>query len=519
MRYKVLLPTSGVGSRLGNLTNFTNKSLVRIGEKPALSYVVEAYPRDVEIVVTLGHYGQQVKDFLELAYPDRNFTFVWVKNYQGPTSSLICSLLCARSTIDCPFIFHACDTILPGDEIPLPDHNWLGGANCSNSTDYATMTFFHGEVTNLRPKGEVVFDAVYIGLAGIHDWQHFFEIADQLYQTDPSNQQWSDIHVSSQMIEDGVKYRVKLFPSWLDIGNVDRLKEARQVHPDHRNVLEKETESIYFIDDRVIKFFSDDGVAAKRVERAKLLSGLVPPILDARPKFYAYKYVEGKNLAEIVNEKLLRRLLEWAWTSLWTPVAVGDKFEPCRSFYFTKTMERVRQLLKKYNLRDVSNVINGQEVPAVADLLSQIDEHWLCNARATQFHGDFILDNMVVTEEGRFVLLDWRQDFAGQMFWGDAYYDLAKLNHNLIFNHHIVSEGGFSIYGNGATQVDIHMSNNLYHCQRELMKFVEERGLDFRKVAVLTALVWINMSPLHSHPLDLFLFNFGRLNLFRELTR
>jgi NDP-sugar pyrophosphorylase family protein len=32
MRYKVLLPTSGVGSRLGNLTNFTNKSLVRIGE-------------------------------------------------------------------------------------------------------------------------------------------------------------------------------------------------------------------------------------------------------------------------------------------------------------------------------------------------------------------------------------------------------------------------------------------------------------------------------------------------------
>ena len=42
--YKVLITTSGIGSRLGNLTNFTNKSLVRIGEKPAISHVIEHYP-------------------------------------------------------------------------------------------------------------------------------------------------------------------------------------------------------------------------------------------------------------------------------------------------------------------------------------------------------------------------------------------------------------------------------------------------------------------------------------------
>ena len=34
--YKVLITTSGIGSRLGDLTTYTNKCLVRIGNKPAI---------------------------------------------------------------------------------------------------------------------------------------------------------------------------------------------------------------------------------------------------------------------------------------------------------------------------------------------------------------------------------------------------------------------------------------------------------------------------------------------------
>ena len=61
VEYKVLLTTSGIGSRLGNLTKFTNKSLVRIGDKPAISHIIDSYPDDVEFVVTLGHHGSQVQ--------------------------------------------------------------------------------------------------------------------------------------------------------------------------------------------------------------------------------------------------------------------------------------------------------------------------------------------------------------------------------------------------------------------------------------------------------------------------
>ena len=124
--FKVLLTTSGIGSRLGEMTKFTNKALVRIGDKPAISYIIEAYPADVEIVVTLGYFGQQVRDFLELAYPNRKFSFAEVDLFEGPGSSLGYSILKAEKHLNCPFIFHASDTIARGFTTEVIE-NWLGG--------------------------------------------------------------------------------------------------------------------------------------------------------------------------------------------------------------------------------------------------------------------------------------------------------------------------------------------------------------------------------------------------------
>ena len=78
-KFKVLITTSGIGSRLGELTDYTNKSLVRIGDKPAISLIIEKYPEDTEFVITLGHYGDYVKEFLRMVYPNRVFLLCrWV---------------------------------------------------------------------------------------------------------------------------------------------------------------------------------------------------------------------------------------------------------------------------------------------------------------------------------------------------------------------------------------------------------------------------------------------------------
>jgi hypothetical protein len=124
------------------------------------------------------------------------------------------------------------------------------------------------------------------------------------------------------------------------------------------------------------------------------------------------------------------------------------------------------------------------------------------------------LDNIIYEGDGEFKLLDWRQDFGGELERGDIYYDLAKLNHNLLFNHHIVNEGHYSITEiDGEIRCDIHRSNILTDCREEFHKFIVDKGLDLNKVKILTSIIWLNMAPLHEPKLGQFLFYLGKLNL------
>ena len=137
--FKVLITTSGIGSRLGELTKYTNKSLIRIGKKPAISYIVESYPKQTEFVITVGYYASHVVDFLTLAYPERKFTFIYVSNYSDKGSSLGYSMLQAKEELQCPFIFHASDTIIEGDIKYDVDSNWVGYSQKSDTSQYRTI--------------------------------------------------------------------------------------------------------------------------------------------------------------------------------------------------------------------------------------------------------------------------------------------------------------------------------------------------------------------------------------------
>ena len=109
---KVLITTSGLGSRIGNYTKYTNKCLVPIGDNAAISHIIESYGLDTEFVITLGYRGDLVKQFINIAHPDRNIDFVEVDNYEVEGSSLLYSIYSAKKLLQRPFIFHACDTIV-----------------------------------------------------------------------------------------------------------------------------------------------------------------------------------------------------------------------------------------------------------------------------------------------------------------------------------------------------------------------------------------------------------------------
>jgi aminoglycoside phosphotransferase len=298
--------------------------------------------------------------------------------------------------------------------------------------------------------------------------------------------------------------------NWFDIGNVTELLRTRNSFKSHIEVLDKKDESIFFFEDVVIKFFANKETNKNRVIRAEYLKGLVPEIIDSTENFYKYKKAEGKLFSKSVKRKTFLEFLNWSDKNLWVPKHDVDFKVKCFDFYIVKTKKRVAEYLKN---NYESDYINGEYIPSIYDLLDIIDEEWLCDGLPSQFHGDFILDNIIETNDG-FCLIDWRQDFAGDLEIGDIYYDLAKLNHNLTVNHDIV---GKNLFNSPPDNCYILTNSTLNECRELLHSFIKENLYDLKKVNILTSLIWINMAPLHEYPFNNFLFNFGKYNLYQNL--
>jgi hypothetical protein len=364
-------------------------------------------------------------------------------------------------------------------------------------------------------------DYLHIGLVGIKDYKRFWEIAERILKKEGNNGALNDVVVIRKMLKDGLKFKLKDFSGWYDTGNVESLNLARKNIKDSYLTLDKTGQSIYLFEDFVIKFFSDPKIVSDRVKRAKGLGNLVPQIVGTIGNFYKYKFIKGQLLSDVPNPEEFRDFLVWSKTKLWKPSkSVSDKKfkDVCKRFYYQKTVDRVKQLLSSRSIKDRSEVINGYRVPSTRKMLDMVDWDFLCSTKQSCFHGDYILDNIIRIRTG-YCLLDWRQDFGGLLKSGDMYYDLAKLNHNLIVNHELVNKNLFTIkIGEDGVKCDILRKGHLVESESVFWKFVKENKFDERKIKLITALIWLNMSPLHTHPFDLFLYYFGKYNLWRILN-
>ena len=508
--HKVLITTSGIGSRLGKLTDFTNKSLVRIGDIPAISHIIEYYPIQTRFVITLGHYGNLVKQFLEITYPNRNFEFVEVDNFKGKGSSLGYSILQAKSNLQCPFIFHASDTIIENLEFNF-ESNFCIGAKKNETSQYTTLMVTNGYIKKINQKGELNFDYPYAGICGIKDYNIFWSKLENLYNENPEKTNLFEGDVINKMLNE-CKFKFIETHDWYDMGNTTELEKTRNHFGSSIEVLDKQNESIYFFKDFVIKFFSDKKINYDRVTRAKLLNKLVPNVVASTDNFYRYEKADGRLFSKSVNSDSFKTFLQWSKDNLWKEKTLDSIHQLCFDFYIKKTNKRIESYLN--NKKDQPEIINGILIPPIEELLAKIDVEWLCAGVPSNFHGDFILDNILETNNG-FCLLDWRQNFGNSLEIGDLYYDLAKLNHNLTVNHSIVDSGLFDHSNNNC---HILCSSTLIECQKILHQFIREEGYDLTKVKLLTSIIWLNMAPLHEYPFNNFLFRFGKYNLYKILS-
>lgn len=524
MNYKVCILAAGVGQRMGNLSEHINHGLLPVNFKAVISHVIEKFPENVEIVIAVGHKKEGLVDYISLAHPERKITYVEIDRYMGPGTGPGYSLLQCKDNLQCPFIFFTADTLVL-EEIPGLDENWFGIAPIKETERYCTVKIKNNLICQIDDKIKCDNKFAFIGLAGIKDYEFFFNALE----TD-KNIISGEIQVSNGFKKLIEKKLVPIGFTWFDTGTLNNYIETNKNFSGGEKQFDfsKGNEFIYFVDGKVIKYFADEEIVKNRCLRAERLQGLCPKIEGQRKNFYYYKKLDGQVLYNLLNSQIVNDFLQWIKLNLWKDIELNEEEkrdfkEICKRFYYDKTMKRLQMFYEKRGIEDGENNINGINVPSLKELLNKIDWDNLFRGVAVNFHGDLQFDNVLVTRDKisnlqKFVLLDWRQDFGGQTEVGDLYYDLAKLYGGVTISYDLIKSGKFSFDMSGSSiYYNYFIRNDLISAKEEYEAFLKTNNFDLNKIKILTALIFLNMAPLHNDPFDLMLYYMGKSRLYRAL--
>ena len=457
-----------------------------------------------------------MKQYLKNAYPKKKFIYVNIKNYKEKGSSLGLTISLAKKHLQSPFLFVACDTIVEEKIIP-PNFNWLGYSLKKDKHKlYRSLQIEKNKVNKiLEKKTKKKENPIYIGLAGIKNYKDFWKNHQKLFY---SNGEVTSINkILKVKVFKPIKY------NWHDIGTVKNYKLTRNKLEDKSkfNILDKPNERIFFVNKRVIKYSNDIDFIHKRFMRSKILKNFVPSIDVKTKNFYSYKYINGNVISKNLNLSKFKKLLNFS-AKFWKKKKLSKRktSELLLNFYKTKTENRIRDYFLKKNTVDKKSEINSIKVPMVKDLLKKIDWNWLCDGQMVQFHGDYHFENILFNKlKKNFILLDWRQDFQGNLKYGDIYYDLGKLLHGMIVSHSEVVKKNFTytIKNHNKININIKTSKNLEKCKKYFYYWLKINDYDIDKVKVITSLIFLNIASLHHKNYDDFLFNLGKINLYKVL--
>ena len=492
-----------------------------MAHKPVISYIIEKFDSDVEFVIALGYKGDTVKEYLTLAYPERTFHFQTIDKYKGKGSGLGYTMLKCRYLLQCPFIFCSNDTIVE-EQIPPPSSNWMGHTKAGDTKNYRSLRVSNDRVTEICAKGAEGNVLPYIGLAGIYDFEEFWlAMSTGLDQGVVSIGETYGLRflLDRQIL-------AKQF-SWHDTGNISALEDTRKIFAQNNtaSILEKEDEAIWFVNNKVIKFSIDSKFISHRVKRAKKLTNFVPEITQSSKSMYAYGFIQGRVMSNNPNPAELDKLLTWL-NPFWQDISLTDKQQStfssqCFSFYKDKTYQRVSAYFERFEQLDSEELVNGVRIPPIFDLLDLVNWDSLSEGIPSRIHGDLHFENIIAKESTTdpFVLIDWRQDFAGNLEFGDRYYDFAKLNHGLIICHELIDKNLFTVnVDSNSVSFDFLRKQSLCECEAGLRIWIEANGYDYNRVRLLTALVYLNIAALHHYPYSLLLFYLGKSMLYECLN-
>ncbi len=510
----VLILAAGLGSRLKHHTAHKNKALLPIGNKAVISHIIEQFPPAYEIVVALGYEGGSLREYCELAHPDRKFVFVTVDKWDDPTTDPGHSALACKAHLQRPFYLTAVDSLI-GGPAPHLDGDWMGTYLTDYPEKYATVDVQAVDaIVDVVDKGKSGFEQAFIGLAAVRSYQVF----------------WEEIEAKGGRLI-GAWSRPTAYPAlkaknlrWFDAGNLDDLAAAREHFGDTALNSPKNTEeTLYRVGNRVLKFHPDPVVNANRLKRGKLLGDLVPANLVGTEHFIAYDWQPGQNLYQLDDVSVYREVLRTLETLRHTGVIYIGNLS-LKDHYHDKVESRLDSFDRHYGTSYSLTAyhVNGVERPSLCHLLdNHVDWDSLAFDRPySGFHGDLHFDNLIYdAERMRLVYVDWRDSFKGQTGSGDLYYDLGKLYAGCLVPFELLKDDANVTLSEGSSTAlySYKVSDNLRQFRVEFERWVVVQGMDLKRVKLMAALAFLMICPLHSHVWNKVLF-FKGVELLHELT-
>ena len=277
----------------------------------------------------------------------------------------------------------------------------------------------------------------------------------------------------------------------------------------------------FFYNDRkkIIKLFLDESKAKKRFQRSEYIRSIVPKTYISGSNIIWYYLVKGSLLSNTKDQKIFVNFCNFLQKKIWSKRINNESRIPelnqkTMSFYKHKTYKRVNDYISKNKEADKALYINNRPIDPIHKLLSKVDWINLSKGHYTYFHGDPQPENVIVTGNNKFTMIDWREDFGDDLEYGDIYYDLGKIYHSLIITQKKIREEKYFVsYEGDFAQYKFEKRRNLIQYLNYFEKFILTKKYDLKKVKIISALIYLNIAALHHHPYSDLLFFHGKLSL------
>ncbi len=229
---KAIIPLAGEGRRVRPHTFYHPKPLLKVADKPIISHIVDkVISHGVnDIAFIIGYRGDEIKEFIEKAYPDMKKTFFYQNIINGIASAVI--LAEKYLTEEDVFIILG-DTLFEADleSVFEGEFSSIGVNVVEDPRRFGTADIDdEGFITKLveKPKNPTT-NLTLTGLYYIKEGRVLKEAIEELFKQDKkTNGEYQITDALHIMVEMGEKTKTFNLTKWFDCGKFDAVLETNR---------------------------------------------------------------------------------------------------------------------------------------------------------------------------------------------------------------------------------------------------------------------------------------------------